>query len=500
MHKLTANKYKMNNIKILNLLSFALVGSLLLALLLFLAQREDYWGDEGFTVRRVEASWVQLYHPFAYRPPDSTDPFNARYVYDFSPPLYFALVRIVAGPHPARLTLRLFSILPMLGMLGLLAWWAKRRFGTRSAMALAVIFCLSPPIIYYGHEARPYALGLLAATALLMLPDFYRGRSGRSFSLHLCAALICCLLHFHLAWLILTLAAIYAVQLVCGKTRGRRPDILARLGGLAGGSLLALLFMLPTRQSFAWAKTLPSRPLTGMAIFKTFFMPLISWDSEDHIQIALALAAAFVFCGLTIYLILTFTRDERSSRQQGAVWLALWLIPAGAPILAHLFLGQSFFERYSLFALPGWLMLLGWMIHNASLRSRTIKCMAAALVLLMAVNGGYWGWTHLRQPLRPSWQPALRALYGAERPGDLYSVQPDWLKPCFAANAHAIAQHPPRSSYTPLDADSPAGARRIWIIGSEWLEPDLLARLSRAGWRFEPAKKDTGIWLWRAER
>ena len=90
-----------------------LIGLLLLIVLMAIASREDYWGDEGFTVRRVQATWAQLYNPFAYQPPGDADPFDTSFVYDFNPPLYFALIRTLAGANPAPMTMRLFSIVPM---------------------------------------------------------------------------------------------------------------------------------------------------------------------------------------------------------------------------------------------------------------------------------------------------------------------------------------------------------------------------------------------------
>src|SRR5690242_9198643 len=76
---------------------------LLFAVLARLAQREDYWLDEGFSVRRIEASWRQLYNPFAMRVAQPADPYDSRDVFDCNPPLYFALIRLAAGAHPGRL-------------------------------------------------------------------------------------------------------------------------------------------------------------------------------------------------------------------------------------------------------------------------------------------------------------------------------------------------------------------------------------------------------------
>lgn len=471
---------------------FFLSGLLLLICLLIPACRDDYSGDEGFTVRRVEANWPQIYHPFAVRPPINCEPFDTRYVYDFNPPLYFALVRIMAGAHPGRLALRLFSILPALAMLILLAVWASRRHSMLPAAITALVICMAPPILGLGHEARPYPLAMLLATGILIYLDSRIGNPRLIFPISLCLALAGCLLHYHFVWLIL--AVVFLLIPKVFHLREHRREIISSLAGLGFGALLAFLCMAPVWPTFAWAKLLPSRSLSGLELFKVIFIPIIPWEPANTFQTIIPFAAALLFC-LVLALLLTGGKARESgSRRQAMTWLALWLIPAIAPALARIFFGQPFFERYALFAFPGWMMLLCWMISEAFLRSRTIKTMATILVLLIIAGGIPSGLNNLRT--RPQWRPALDAFYSAERPGDYYSVQPGWLKICFAANAG----HPPRAAYTPINKGFQAGAHRLWIISPEKSEAEMKKQLPGKGWTVNAVSQGEGVWLWRAER
>jgi hypothetical protein len=69
-------------------------------------------------------------------------------------------------------------LLAGLATLVLFPLYAWRRFSPRAALAAALLFALSPSLIIYAHQARPYALTLLLA--YLGLYAFYRYQQGQA--------------------------------------------------------------------------------------------------------------------------------------------------------------------------------------------------------------------------------------------------------------------------------------------------------------------------------
>lgn len=443
------------------------------------AAREDYWGDEAFTVRRVEASWAQLYNPFSYRPPAGTDPFDTRFVYDFNPPFYFALVRVVAGAHPSRLMLRMFSILPMISTILLLGWGTNRKWGRWPAVAVTVAFCLSPSIVYYGHEARPYALGMLIATMLILGCELRFARRAYAFVLAFVLAFIGCMTHFHIVWLVLALIAlnlVSAMKRISGDVRFP----MAGAAGMIAGLALGLLCMSPARQLFMLAETLTGRTINLKLVMNSLFIAVF----READRFVLPIVAASLFLLLGVYLLI------RSRR--GTVWFLLWLIPACAPILAHFLFRQSVYERYALFAVPGWILFLAWMVHESTSMSRVAKYAGSVIVLAIVLSDVHWFAMRSGRPFRSSWRPVIEAFYSSENTGDHYAVRPEWLAMCFATNAGSA----PKSKYFPKPTEIPQGAMRIWVIERNSDDPPVVS----SGWRAKIVSREGGYRLVRAEK
>lgn len=139
------------------------------------------WLDEGFTFYRAtkDVAFILTNHIII----------DGVVTTDLHPPLYFLLlhwVLQVAGAIPWRampFVARLFSVLASLPSLSLL-YLIGRRLGGKLAGLFAVLTgCLAPVYLWYGQEARPYALvvslSLLSVYALLRLVAWYGSRAGR---------------------------------------------------------------------------------------------------------------------------------------------------------------------------------------------------------------------------------------------------------------------------------------------------------------------------------
>jgi hypothetical protein len=459
---------------------------LLLAALAFLAWREDCWGDEAFTIRRVSASWDQLYHPFAHRVEGVGHPFDPRFVYDFNPPLYFAVIRLLAGKDPGVFVTRWFSILPALGALFVLAAWCRSSLGLQAARSLILLYALSPAVLYFGHEARPYALPLFLASLALHLTQRHAGDPKRLFAVLFFGSALGCLMNYHLAWWVISFA--FVLLALAAKPAGGmgRRSAWAGLLGLVLGSLTAVAAILPQRQMLAIVKGESGPPLSFGLLRSALALPL-AVPGGPHVPAGFLLSLAVLALAAALLV-------RSPQRGLGAAALALWLLPVALPILLHLALATPFTDRYTLFALPGWFLTVGWIAREVSERGgwgrRAAQLVAVACILVCALGS----LEILRRPFRAPWQPAVQALLAKAEPGDYYTIDPDWLNICFAVNA----RRPPPAAYAYLGNGIPPEARRIWIIGHSTLGPIVCETLEKNGWRFEPVSPSDGMWLWRA--
>lgn len=461
---------------------------ILLAWLVFFARREDYWGDEGFTVRRVQAEWAQVYNPLSRPGSILSDPFNTLNVIDLNPPLYPVLVRALAGPHPSRLALRLFSIVPMIAALMMIGLWTRRRYGAQAAMLVSVVFVLSPAVVYYGHEARAYAPAVMWITMLIILFD-RRGTRPRA----LCAGnalltLAAIATHYHVVWLIAALIAAYAVRALRTRSRRLRVRALAGLSGILLGIIAAGPVLWIGVLSSRIGRDLPSQAIDPFTVLKTIFAAFMPQNVSNGYYFLLLMACIVLFVAISIWSIVKARRLEP--------WLFLWLAPAIGPMLARAATGQPFYERYGIFGLPASMFFLGWMIRRVETGSRAMRSALAALMICLIAGGCLWAALHSRAPLRPPWRPTIETLFAVEKPGDYYAIEPRWLAHAFAANA----ERAPQSTYCDLQKHVPAGAKTIWII--EQVKPGvpIAKQLQDAGWKISVVNRDVVYWLWRAER
>ena len=267
-----------------------------------------------------------------------------------------------------------------------------------------------------------------------------------------------------------------------------RKTALAGIGGLASGSLLASLVMLPQRALFESAKGRTRLSLTWGEIGDYFALPL-SGPAGEFALIGAALQ--IVTLGLAAAILRRSTR-----RLFGEVSLGLWLIPTLLPMVAHQLFEMPSYPRYAYFALPGWLMTVAWIGHHGAVASIPVRRfilpwqLAMAGLCLLVWSG------HLREPIRRPWGPAIEGLRRGARAGDYYTIGSAWLNGCFAANART----PPVATYfAPGDA-LPPDADRIWlIIGEDEAIPPALGG-PEGPWGLEPRVKGPGMWLWLGHR
>lgn len=466
--------------------------------LVFEALRHDCWEDEGFTVRRIGAPWERLYNPFAPGFDPNADPFDRRFTIDYNPPLYYAILRVILGADPSLLAVRGASIAGFfLGMAGL-HFWSRRALGLRARTFTLFLCIISPAMLFYGHEARPYMIPLALAMVACALIWSQAAHPARLFFICLAFSACGCLMNFHFAWLVITLACAMCVLAARPDKWISRAGALASVAGLVIGAAIALAAIWPQRANLTAAAAVQTDPASLKTIMRLIALPASGpfTTALPRLQpLALTLWIA-TFIPMLVLIVSGAIRIPRSRRAAaGWISLALWLGPLFLMLLAHVLIGSPLSIRYATLSLPGWLMFATWIAREISVDNttwhRTPSVALAALLLISIVMDVFM----LAHPTRQVWKPAIAELKEKSAARDFYTIDPDEIKYAFAVNAGT----PPRARYFPLGAGLPKTEGSIWLLASRTPSPKTFEIFDKNGWSLTN-RIEGNITLWKAER
>ena len=262
----------------------------------------------------------------------------------------------------AEITLRIPSILAMLGAAYLLYRAARELFDWDVAIIAAVVFCLHPIVIFESIDVRPYALGALAITfSILTLVHLRRSNSNWLAALFGLSA--ACIVYFHFLFMVILPAlaiCFFALKIGDRKSSGRQLVVaplafaVAFLPVIPG---LQYMFHTSGAHSFAEAPTL-------LELGSTL---ALRW-------------LAFILVGTVLVAVATRRLDLQSHFEGWPILLSASLALVPILILYGVSVGTSIrvFEfRYRLVAVPG--IALCWALIVSRIDSRALRllfCMA----------------------------------------------------------------------------------------------------------------------------
>lgn len=386
---------------------------------------------------------------------------------------YAALVALVRGGFgSSEVTLRLPSLLAMLAAAVLVARLGRACFGAEAGWLGAGAFLLFPAVEFAAADARPYAFGVLAATAALLslrawLEDG-RARDALGYVLAAAAAV-----YFH--YLFAAALAGHAVYAAYRRRRGAPVSPLA-LGSAAAG--LAVLLVPAAKLVAAVAAHRRSHEFGTLPGAIALFNALV--PVRVLAFLIPAVLVAFVLCG---------ARFARAGAPPASVSDARVLLLSAAlapPLLlfavSRVFSTPVFEGRYWLETAPAWAALLGGGLARLAPAAARRLALAGALAAVLLVRG-----EPTRLPIghgREDWRGALAA---AERaaPG-----APVLLSGSFAeARDPALAADPRHQEYLtePVRYYAPGAAAVALPLGAAPGADTLAARLAApvlAGRRF----------------
>ncbi|MEU9705626.1 glycosyltransferase family 39 protein [Streptomyces sp. NPDC047981] len=316
--------------------------------------------------------------------------------------------------------LRLPSALAMAGTAGCTALIGRRLFGARAGLAAGLLFALAPVVTRYAHEARPYALVVLAVTAstLLLLRALDRPESRWRWAAYgLCVAAVG-LLHM----VALTVLAGQLVAVAWRAREERRIALRFGLAALAGVAVVAPVALLGRAQAGRQISWIPRPDVWSLVTF----LPQLY-------------ASALVAGAVTTLAVLAWGERRAGSPRPGAVSgpgpglgsrpgarggllgvsalavlppLLLWAVSHGDV--------SYFYFRYLLFTLPAWAVLAGAGLAGIA-RPKARGVVAAVLVALVVLT--LQDQQAVRRPYAHFWhgidfEGAARTIETYHRPGD----------------------------------------------------------------------------------
>ncbi|WP_185302248.1 glycosyltransferase family 39 protein [Streptomyces finlayi] len=320
---------------------------------------------------------------------------------------YYAFMHVwssVFGVSPPAL--RMPSALAMAAAAGLVGVIGRRTVGTLGGgLTAGLLFALTPTVVRYGQEARPYAFAVLAVLlSVLALLRALESPRPRRWALY--AVTLPLIGWSHLV--ALAVAAAHGAAVLSSRRQGRpvtRGWIAAVTCGLAATLPLVLLARTQAGQ-IGWNTT--------------------AWNdiaAMPHMLVRFPALTAVVFGGAAFALATT-------RRGTHVTLLAVWAV---APFLLTLLTApwlHLFLDRYLLFTLPAWILLAVVGIRGAAARLGAARpraarwCVAVPAALLVLLASSAREHTTRNTPREPDYRAAAQAVLEAQRPGDGIAYTP----------------------------------------------------------------------------
>ena len=293
-------------------------------------------------------------------------------------------------------SLRLVALLAGCGLLFAIWGLGRRIAGRRAGLAVLALTALSPALVYFSGEAKPYASDALVTVLLLWAAAAALGRkadarSTAALALAGAAAVWCS------ATAVLVLGALGAVFLATGLRSRSRPRLAqAAVAGAAWLASFAGAWLLVYRQasesaymqdywdgaflSMASARAVARSLKESSEVVWSVFVAVPSSVLQPRLELALLAALALAVAGLAVA---GFERIRRTHRSAAAWLVAAPVLVAAAASFADLYPVAT---RLVLFLVPALLLLVGAGMVSVA-RVLAPRAEQAGVVALAAVFG-----------------------------------------------------------------------------------------------------------------
>jgi hypothetical protein len=324
---------------------------------------------------------------------------------------------------PGELALRCMPLLAGIALLVVVASLSREVLGERWGLAPLALTALSPTLIYYSNELKPYATDALAATLLIWLVARVRG-----LPLALGGGL---LLLISFPTVFVAAAAIVVLKIEAIRFRSLR-GLVSSLGiAVVWIALFAAGYQWslahggssPYLQRF-WAASFIDGPRSGWDLFVAAAQQnLIGTPHHGFEGVEVGIALLLAVLG-AVHLV-------RAGGHRVAILLGLPTLGAFAASLLQLYPVSA---RTLLFAVPSWLVLIAMGVRAIPLRGASALALAGVLLMGLVVDGPRFAQPRRREDLRPlverfhANKPEAVYVYARSIPAWTY-LTTDWVRP-----------------------------------------------------------------------
>ncbi len=354
---------------------------------------------------------------------------------------YYWLLHVLIGwfGHGA-FVLRLPSALAAGGAAGAVSLLGLRLFDRRVALAAGALTAVSLPLVFWGQNARGYALMIaLVAGSFAAFAAVAESSSMRTW----------------IAYVVLTMLAVYASFVAVLVVPAQvlmltwRRDAWRRVGSAL--AVCALCWIpLAVLAASRGANQLFWIPRPSLKVEKQVVLALTSAGFEPNFRPTWA--AGVLAIATVLLLVLVFLRRPVP---WGARLALSWLVVPVAVMWLWSLVGQPLFmPRNALVSLPAVALLLGWLLARTPAGWVVLVCLIALRVVALAPS-------YRTSP--EDWRAATAYVRASERPGDCLAFYPLDVRMPFAYYAgQPVTPYVERYETPRL----PAGCRRVWLVAS----------------------------------
>lgn len=438
-------------------------GTLLLILLLAFAVRlggltaQSLWRDEVDALRFSQEPLPTLIGNFT-RP-------------GWNGPMFYVLVRLwVAVAGSSELSLRYLSLGSGVLAAALMYRLGREWFTTPTALLAALLMACAPYMVWYGQEAKMYALLCVLAIVVLLL--FYRAAvCGRVWAWLAMLAVMGAAVTVHIMAGLLLPVVIALFLLWWPLTRHQWRQAAIIMAALTLPALVALPWVFPM---LARGGNI-GHNFTGLgAMAETMLHAFSRGILSRYRELPIGLALFALLCGTVLQ-----SRQARQScslsaypgRRVAALWA--WMLLPVLGLYAISLRVPMFLDRYLIWIGPAFYLLAAWGIEQVWSRSRWV---AGAVLAVMIVWNGWGIWEQTVTPIKADMRAAAAYVKAQRRPDELVLLHLSYLGYTFEyyyGDASPTADGIPTDGQTTpqtvdlLMRERTAGYDTVWLILSE---------------------------------
>jgi len=379
-----------------------------------------------------------------------------------NPPLYFYLIRgwttIFGLSH---FSIRLFSALSgSLAPVFLCLAARVLRISRRGAAFAGFLMAISPAAVWYGQQARAYALLMTVICAWLYCLFLSLERPGGRISIIAAILLVFGFsVHYYFGFVAVSgIGALIIRRLIIKDDAQLTRTILYQLIAIALCLMyIPLIHVQLSRDTLNWTPRPQFNDLK--VVYSQIF--LIGPFNEPKTMVRCFVGVFYIFLVATFFWKI-FGAPASSKPSRFLFLLSIAVLPVLIPFLLSLGARSIFLkDRYTVVALPGFILLISYVVARLSHVKMYGPGLAALLLLPMSIYHDFRYWTTYQDF---DWRGAIRIVHDEMAEDDAIIFLPGWMRETYKNNSVVKEENIAGGFKDSPDTEEPS---RIWLFSWE---------------------------------